>query len=70
VKDLQAFLQTLTLGDAVVIEGVKWRRQPEDPQIYPAADTDQFGKLPALNRGTLIFIPDPEDHGPVRDRFS
>lgn len=69
--DLRVFLEEM-LPDmrwqkAVVIKHVKWRRQSQDPYYYPAADTDQFSKLPALNRGTLIFIPADEDYGAQRD---
>jgi len=56
--------------EPVVIRHVKWRRQTDDPQIFPCADTNQFGRLAKLPRGTLIFIPEDVDYGPKSDEFT
>lgn len=52
----------------VIIRHVKWKI--EDGRIVPTANTKQFEKLPALNRGTLIFVPEDEDYDEERDEFS
>ena len=41
-----------------------------NPQVFPAADTDNFDELVKRNRGTLIFIPGEEDYGAKRDELS
>lgn len=53
----------------VVIRHMKWQLF-EGCYIVPTGNTTQLAKLPRLNRGTLIFVPEDEDYDEERDEFS